>query len=317
MTKKERVIAAIQKKEVDYVPCSFSLHFPTDIAFHEEGVKAHLEFFEATDTDMIKIMNENLIPSVGEINCATDWNKIPTYSLEDQFMKDEIALAQGILDRCDKDSFIIATIHGVCASAVHPLEAQYGYDRGREIEVEHYREDKEPVLAAFQRITDGMCLLVKKLAQMGVDGIYYAALGAEKRWLTDEEFKECIEPFDKQILKTAKEAGIYTILHMCKHGLNMNRYASYADLADIVNWGVYDTNFSLEEGRKLFPNATIMGGLANRSGVLVDGTDEELSMRVKEIIAKFGKKGFIMGADCTLPTEIPYRRIKVVADAVK
>lgn len=317
MTKKERVIAAIHKKEVDHVPCGFSLHFPMDRAFHEEGVKAHLEFFEATDTDMVKIMNENLVPCVGDINCAEDWNKIPEYSLEDPFMKDQLHLTQEILDQCDRNSFVIATIHGLCASALHPIRDQYGYDRGREIEVEHYRENKEPVLAAFQRITDGMCLLVKKLAQMGVDGIYYAALGAEQRYFTDEEFKECIEPFDKQILRAAKDAGIYTILHMCKDGLDMKRYASYADLADIVNWGVYETDFSIEEGRKLFPNATIMGGLANRSGVLVDGTEEELTAKVKEIISEFGGKGFILGADCTLPTEIPYERIRLVADTAK
>ncbi len=30
MTKKERVIAAIEQREIDGVPSSFSLHFPSD-----------------------------------------------------------------------------------------------------------------------------------------------------------------------------------------------------------------------------------------------------------------------------------------------
>ena len=30
MTKKERVIAAIEQREIDGVPSSFSLHFPAD-----------------------------------------------------------------------------------------------------------------------------------------------------------------------------------------------------------------------------------------------------------------------------------------------
>ena len=61
----------------------------------------------------------------------------------------------------------------------------------------------------------------------------------------------------------------------------MNRYATYGDLADVVNWGVYETGFSLEEGRQLFPNAAVMGGLANRSGVMVDGTGEQLAEAAK------------------------------------
>ena len=60
-----------------------------------------------------------------------------------------------------------------------------------------------------------------------------------------------------------------------------------------------------------------MGGLANRSGVMVDGTEEQLAEAAKKIVREFGKKGFILGADCTLPTEIPYERIRVIVDAVR
>ena len=31
----------------------------------------------------------------------------------------------------------------------------------------------------------------------------------------------------------------------------MNRYESYVDYADVFNWGVYETDFSLEQGREL------------------------------------------------------------------
>ena len=53
MTKYERVVAAIEGREVDMIPCSFSLHFPHDSAFGEASVKAHLDFFKKTDTDII------------------------------------------------------------------------------------------------------------------------------------------------------------------------------------------------------------------------------------------------------------------------
>lgn len=97
----------------------------------------------------------------------------------------------------------------------------------------------------------------------------------------------------------------------------MKRYAGYNEYADVVNWGVYEAPFSIEEGKKLFPGTTIMGGLANRSGVLVEGTEEEIQEAVKGIITSNGKTGFILGADCTIPTEIEYWRVKAAATAAR
>lgn len=317
MTKKERVWRAIQGKEVDHVPAGFSLHFAKDKAQGEAGVKSHLEFFKETETDIIKIMNENLVPDVGEIKVPKDWDKIPSYSLKDDFMQRQIELVKRIMDQADADAFALGTLHGVCASAIHPIEARYGYEKVRELFCAHIRENKAPVIEAFKRITDGMCQLAVKYKELGLEGIYYAALGGETRYFTEEEFKECIEPFDRQILKASKEAGGVNFLHMCKNGLNMKRYEGYNDLVDVVNWGVYETDFTLEEGRKMFPGTTIMGGLANRSGVLVDGTIEELQAFVREMIHTFGKKGFILGADCTVPTEIDYARIRAAVEAAR
>ncbi len=317
MTKRERVLAAIKGKTVDYVPTGFSLHFPAHEANGEKGVQSHLEFFRQTDTDIIKIMNENLVPDVGEIRTPEDWNKIPSYSLKDSFMESQIEMTKRILDQADGDAFSLGTLHGICASAIHPIEARYGYESVRELFCTHIRENKKPVLEAFKRIADGMCQLAEKYRELGLDGIYYAALGGEEHYFTDEEFAEVIEPFDKEILKASKEAGGINFLHMCKVNLNMQRYESYNDLVDVVNWGVFETDFSLEEGKILFPGTTVMGGLANRSGVMVDGSLEELKAEAKNIISSYGKESFILGADCTLPTEIPYERIRAIAEAAR
>ena len=116
-----------------------------------------------------------------------------------------------------------------------------------------------PVLAAMDRIADALCELVSASAALGVDGIYYAALGGERHFFTDEEFYQWIAPFDRRILQTARQAGVYTFLHICKENLNMQRYKDYGGLVDVVNWGVYETDFPLEAGRELFPQAAIMG----------------------------------------------------------
>lgn len=318
MNKRERIIAAIEKKPVDHVPAGFSLHFPADQSKGEAGVRAHLEFFRETDTDIIKIMNENLVPYVGEIRGPEDFDKIPEITMESDFMKCQMDMTKRILAECDPEAFSIGTLHGIAASSVHPLE-QGGveYMEARNRVVRSLRENPKPVLAALGRITDGMCELAKSYIEAGLDGIYYAALGGEMSILTDEEHAAWMKPFDLKMMKAVRDAGGYCFLHICKDGLNMERFKDYMEYADVVNWGIYEAPMSLKDGKSLFAPRTIMGGLANRSGVLVDGTIGELKQAVKDVITDYGKTGFILGADCTLPTEIPYERIRAAVEAAR
>ena len=60
-----------------------------------------------------------------------------------------------------------------------------------------------------------------------------------------------------------------------------------------------------------------MGGLANRSGVLVNGTEEEIRSEVHKVLQDFGTQGFILGADCTLPTDIELWRVNAAVEAAR
>lgn len=318
MNKRTRVIAAIRGQEVDSIPSSFSLHFPGEIAYGDLGVESHLDFFEKTDTDILKFMNENLVPYLGEIKGAADYKVLKSISIKDSFIQDQISMTKKILDRCDPDGFMLGTLHGITASAIHPLEKSgLNYYEARKLLCDLLREDAKPVLEGMKRITEVMCQLAQEYIKSGMDAVYYAALGAEHRYFTDDEFAEWIEPFDKMIMTAIKEAGGYCFLHICKDQLNMERYQDYGTYADVINWGVYEAPFSLEDGKKLFPGKTIMGGLANRSGVIVDGTEEEIHKTVQEVIASFGRKGFILGADCTLATEQDYQRVRAAVEAAR
>ena len=70
------------------------MHFPASVAKGEQAVEAHLDFFEKTDTDIIKIMNENLVPVVSGIKEPEDFDKIPAVSMNDEFMKHQVELTK-------------------------------------------------------------------------------------------------------------------------------------------------------------------------------------------------------------------------------
>ena len=114
-------------------------------------------------------------------------------------------------------------------------------------------------------------------------------------------------------MEAAKNRPCFNVLHICKDNIDLDKYVGYP--GEVVNWGVYSENLSLEEGRKLFPGKVVLGGLDDRSGVLVDGTLEDIDAAVDAVIRSFGPKGFILGADCTLPTELSCARIRWAVDA--
>ncbi len=263
-------------------------------------------------------MNENLVPPVYGVETPEDFDRIPKISMSDEFMQKQAELTREILKQSDPGAFSLGTLHGIAASSIHPFETGgMEYMKARKFVLNALRKNEKPVLAAFDRITDGMCQLAKTYIELGTDGVYYAALGGEKELLTDEEHERWFMPYDLKIMRAIKDAGGYCFLHICKDGLNMDRYRTYGDLADVVNWGVYEAPYSLKEGRELFSGTCIMGGLKNRSGALITGSREELYQSVKNAAEEAGRTGFILGADCTLPTEIPYERIRMAVEAVR
>lgn len=315
MNRRERVLAAISGQKVDHVPSLFSLHFPKDQAVGEAAVEAHVRFYNETGVDVLKIMNEHLQPPIGPVRTPEDWLAVKSYHMDAPFLHAQADIISNILDRVEKPVYSLATIHGVCASSIHPIEGAYGYARAREIMVETLRSRPDIMLDVHKRVTDTMCELAQACIRAGADGIYYAALGGERHYYTDEEHDRFIKPFDLQIMRAAREAGGHVFLHICKENLNMMRYRDYAPYADVVNWGVYEANFSISQGRELFPGRAILGGLKNHGGALAQGDADAIAREVRGVLEEAGQTHFLLGADCTLPTNTPYASIAAAARA--
>ncbi len=318
MTKKERVIAAIELKENDKIPSQFSFHFPEDQKTGDACVKAHLDYFKESDTDIVKIMNEYLLHAHNDIKTVDDYAAIGSYSIKAGFMQKQLDLTRRILDGCGDDVFTCGTLHAMTASGIHPIETRgVPYETCREMLCSFLRENKAKTVSQLERICDVLCELGRAYVEAGVDSVYVASLGGEPGYFTDEEFETVIKPLDMRIMQAVKDAGGYCILHICKGPLNMQRYAGMDKYADVVNWGVYETGFSLEEGRKLFPNKCILGGLKNRGGVLSNGSEEEIKAEVNRVINDFGRRGFILGADCTIATDQDMNKLRAAVKAAR
>ena len=60
-----------------------------------------------------------------------------------------------------------------------------------------------------------------------------------------------------------------------------------------------------------------MGGFENgKEGLLYRGSKEEIQAETKRLIEETGKEGLILGADCTIPSDIAVERIQWVREAL-
>ena len=299
MNKKERIDAVLQGKEVDYVPAAFYYHFPDEQFFGKEAVKAHLDLYHKTDPDFLKIMNENMLETEISIKTADDWKHVKPITGKEKYIQNQLDIIKALADKVGHETYLFTTIHGVFASAFHLTQAD-DEDLAYNNMVDHHLKEKpEIVERAMEIVAESLVLLTQKCIEAGADGIYYAALGAESYRFTEEQFNRWIRPNDLMILNAAEKAtSLCNVLHMCKDQLQMNLYKDYPGA--IANWAIYEKNLSLMEGAKLF-NRTILGGLDDRKGILIEGSKEDISREVTRILDEYGTKGFILGADCTRP----------------
>lgn len=313
MNKKERVMAVLNGQEPDHIPSGFWLHFPEGCKGGAPEEEVHLDFFRETGTDICKVMNENLLPQDFTLKTPEDWNHVRPFDKKAKYIQKQIDLVKRVTDRVAGDAVVLATIHGVAASISHILGSGTLYDRDKLLQVKHLRANSTGMQSAIDAVTEILQYLSEECVRAGADGIYYAALGGETYGYSREEFDKYIKPSDLAIMNAAKNPPCFNVLHICKDHIDLTKYVDYP--GEVVNWGVYSENPNLEEGRKLFPGRVILGGLDDRAGVLVDGTKEEIEAAVRGIIDGFGKKSFMLGADCTLPSDLNYERIRWAVEA--
>lgn len=313
MNKKERVYAVLKGELPDRIPGGFWMHFPPEAAFGSAAVKAHLDFFERSKTDICKVMTEHIYPYQDSIHSAKDWENVPYYAEDADFIQKQAEIIRSVAAQCP-DAPVVATIHGVVASASHALLGCPMYDRiGRHAQIYHLRLEPEAVGGAYMRIAQTLCGMVRQAIKAGAEGIYYAALGGESDVFTDEEHSTFIAPADRMVIQAAYDAGAkFVILHMCKPKVRLTRFVDYP--CDIVNWGIEESGISLAQGRTLFPGKVLLGGFSSHHGSLIDGDRTRITADIRQIIQEAGKHKLMFGSDCTLPGSLPYDKIAMVSD---
>jgi uroporphyrinogen decarboxylase len=303
MNKVERIRAVLAGEIADRVPASFWFHFPEDQAHGAESVKAHLEYYRQANLDFLKIMNEHPYQVEARIKNPIDWRKLKPAPLSSDFYQSQLDEIKMITDGLGGECLTATTIFNPFSSGNHA---------SNRLVTEHLKADPESVNVGLATIAESLAEFALACLEAGADGIYFSAQGGEAHRFEEHEFLEFIKPHDLTILNAINGKGELNIVHICRDNVRMHLYCNYPGA--VFNWAVTaPSNLSLKSGKKLF-NRTILGGLDNR-GVIVNGSPDKIELAVHQIIRTVGPRKLILGADCTLPTEISIDHIQAAIEA--
>ncbi len=304
--KRERMLQWLAgKTDPTYTPAAFFLHFGPEYKNGVPAAKRHLEFFRQTDMDFVKIQFEQTYEREPFLAKPSDWSKLSLRKID--FYEPLIVTVRELVKAAKKDALILMTLYSPYMCAGHCATSP--------VLRRHLAENPDAVKRGLEILTESQMIFVRACIQAGVDGFYMSTQGSEAGQLANPGiFTKYVKPFDLVAMKEASATCPFNILHVCDY---VAPYANFDAVLDypgqVVNCNpkLIGRQLSFREIAAMFKRPC-MGGL-DRHGVLVKGTPVQVEAEVKRVV-KAAPRQFILGADCTVPSELDWNRIRQAID---
>jgi len=308
MNKREVLLSVLDPgTPTPYVPAGFFIHFDESCHRGQAAIDKHLEFYNYTGMDMLKIQYENVFPLIPGIETPKDWIKIPVHGAE--FYEDQWNIAKGLVEVGGRDALVIMTLYSPYMCAEDTVGS-------KQLVVDHLKLDPESVKAGMQAITDSLMIFIKGCVEAGIDGFYHSTQGGETfRFEGSPIFDEYIKPYDLELMDEIERSFEFNILHVCDYE------GGYGDLSPFLDYPGHMISFGTELGSEHLTGNDLaamfkrpfIGGL-DRHGVIASGSKREIEEAVLAVCEEM-EGDFILGADCTLPGDVDWENIKTAIDA--
>jgi uroporphyrinogen decarboxylase len=303
--KREKVLAVLdQSKPNDYIPAAFFMHFKDKLG--QGAVDSHLQYFRATNMDFVKVQYEIVVPHLDDIKSPKDWAKIPVYKKD--FFEPQLAVIEALARELKAEALILPTVYSPLSLAQQTV----GKDA-----IEHIKQDPDAVAKGLSAITESIVNYIDEAIKRGADGFYISTQGGNSKFFDNGAlFEKAVVPYDKIVSQEASDKALLNILHICDYGeayyTQINQFASYpGSIINAPNVLLDGTPISLKEVQNTFRRPT-MGGL-DRLGVLAKGSEDEAKAAADKILSE-ASPNFILGADCTVPSDVPWQKLRAVID---
>ncbi len=322
MDKFELIKKALKAEPTEKVPYAVWKHFPEFDKTPEGLYKAHMNFQNKFDSDIMKISISGRAfasdfgaelggydPDSGSRICMKypiesikDWENIQKVDVMRGEFGSQIKAMKLIHREVDGKVPTMMTVFSpfMVASQIDPNV------------ILHYRKDPQLIGEQFKKIFSAMTDFTKASLDAGADGIFLATQHFNNR-LTDEERIELeFTPIKSLIKKTLKKNN-FLVLHL--HGDNPDYKLATKLPINAINWHDQQTTPKLSEARKIFKGG-LLGGLNAESWKDISNP-ADVSSLISLVYKNFKGLGLIIAPGCVIPQFVTDRIIEMVVKTIK
>jgi uroporphyrinogen decarboxylase len=306
MTKVERVRATLAGKPVDRPPFTVWYHFGNQHASPERTAQVHLEFFEAYDLDLLKVMNDYDYPmpeGMEVMATPDDLKRLAPLDVTRTPLGQQLKAIELISRSLRGKALFLDTVfnawntvrRNLVKEAMEPLMAQH------------------PVVleAALQIVNDNLIQYALASLERGAAGIFLS-VPASAESVTLAQYARFMRPFDLQLLNAIHGKGECHILHAHGEKLYLDQILDYPVHA--LSWADLNGGPSIAEARRRTP-FTLMAGLDHIQFPYVSA--RVIRDQVKTARAQAGNTKFILAPGCSVATYSFPPLIKAARDAAR
>ncbi|MDR0601578.1 MAG: uroporphyrinogen decarboxylase [Treponema sp.] len=354
MNRREWVLRSFRDEYAEKVPAGFWFHFVQDELedgfanprVFEKNLAGHRAYYGEFQPDFMKIMTDGffIYPNTELRNArnAGDLLKVVSIGEDHPWIEKQIEFAKAVTGIFGGE---VLSFYNIFAPATTFKFMRRDPLRDGDAELAAFiTEDRDAVKHALAVTAEDLAVLARRvILEGGADGIYFSTQDINGQGMTRDIHDGIIAPGDTLVLEAANAAAVdavhaeaavnaaaaggpgggdpartgpLNILHICGyegHRNDLGRFVSYP--AQIFNWASAIEGVPLGEGKRLF-GKPVIGGFANTAdGILCRGSESDVKAETRRILEEAGRKGVVLGADCTIPRDTDLRRLDWVREA--
>ena len=323
MTHWERVRAAMKGEEVDYVPISLWRHWPIDDETPPGLAAATLSWQNMYDFDLVKFMPTGTYgiedwgaetvyePNYGGTRTITkfgvtdvaQWPKLESLTVTQGYLGKQIEALQLSAERLQNSVPILQTIFSPLTTARKLAGERVFTD---------LRRHPDMLKEGLQIIAEATIRFAQESLRVGAHGMFFASQCGTYQLLSEAEYQEFGEYFDRLVLDAVQDAE-FNMVHAHGEDIMFDLMSRYP--ANMFNWHDRLTWPTLKEAGEQF-SGLLVGGVSERQTLVTEST-EAIQAQVKDAIAQTNGRHLMIGPGCVVPGHVPAVHIRAVIEAVK
>ncbi|CAJ1230226.1 uroporphyrinogen decarboxylase [Levilactobacillus zymae] len=329
---KAEVLKAFNNQIETQVPFSVWHHFTPNEhveatasnGMYAADLSRESEFVDAVHPDFIKLMNDGYftyqLNNVDNPRDLKSLSKIKPISDDDVWLKDQGNLISAQIKSLSNPAVVFSNVFSAVTLFKWKLVAdkpEIDLAQGDVVFADLYTKEPETVINALRVINGDIKKQIRAQHDAGIDGVLFSTQEIQDDRIGQDFFETVQKKLDSELIAEINAQNEIGILHVCGFGEATNHLPWFVDYdLPVINWATRVDGYTLGEGKKLFKDKVVFGGLGiTKDDILYKGTRKEIQSEVYRLIDEAGTKGVIIGADCTVQRDTPVEHILWAAQA--